>query len=136
MSMAQLLRSSLGDPVCTINSLRGTVGGLQMKKWIKAATLGAVITIMVPVLTAHADDDDYHPYHHHHHHYHHKMRHIRHDQRDIANDQADIARDSAVKNEQLREGDYGAAAETQAHINRDRHHVYNDYQDLNHDVNN
>jgi hypothetical protein len=111
-----------------------------MKKWIKAATLGAVITIMVPVMTAHADNDDYHPYyrHHHHHHYHHyhqKMRAISHDQRDIAKDQVDIARDKAVMHEQLREGDYGAAADTQAHINRDRGEVYNDYQNLNNDIN-
>jgi len=105
-----------------------------MKKWIKAAALGAVITIMVPALTAHADDDDYHPHHHRHHH-HHKMRDIRHDQRDIAKDQRDVARDKAAMDEQVREGNYGAAAETQEDINRDQHDINHDYQDLNNDIN-
>jgi len=107
-----------------------------MKNWIKAAAFGAVITIMVPALTAHADDDEYHPYHHrHHHHYHHKIRDIRHDQREIGNDQVDIARDKEAMHEQLREGDYAGAAETQEHINRDRSDMNNDYQSLNNDIN-
>jgi hypothetical protein len=105
---------------------------VQLKNIIKVAALGAMIAVIAPTMGVHADD---YYYHHHRHHHHRKVQDIRHDQRDIARDQQDIARDKAVENEQVREGNFGAAAATHQDIRNDEADVHSDYRDLNNDIN-